>query len=171
VVTPLFTVTRSAHALAEILRERPEPCFRALDAAHSIPWIEYESITAMDLDAAGLADGLDRGGEFPALLAWHAQISIPDEGVRGRFALLVDVLPRLDPLHVRTWPSTRARVRSIEGCPTWLVVVLPDLALLDSVQRAFTHEPTLLPIVMDGQGKLLAKPTRTPPVLPSPLLL
>ncbi len=156
----------------EQLRAHPERCFRALDAAHDLPWIDYASIRPFELDPSKIRDGLDRANEHLPLLAWEAQVVFGDRNEhRERLLLLVDVLVRHDPRHALCWPSLRAQVRMTQGCPTWLAVALTHADQLEPLRRAFDHEPTLLPVVIDAEGALLAKPIKPPARPPMPLLV
>jgi hypothetical protein len=136
------------HRLLESFRTNPRPLFDTLAGVYDgIPPIDPASIRPRSLDASGRPN---------PPLSWDVEVQ---SARRRGFVLIADVATQFDVERVWLWPIWRTAARAELGCPAWLMVCVPDQAVADQILRAFDHERAALPLLIDPDAKLLAKPS------------
>jgi hypothetical protein len=135
------------HRLIESFRSTPRPLFDTLAGTYdAIPPIDLASIRPRPLDGEG---------PHPPL-TWEVEVK---SARRRGFVLIADVATEFDLERIWLWPIWRAAARADLGCPAWIMVCVPDPAVADQILRAFDHERAALPLLVDPDAKLLAKPS------------
>lgn len=136
------------HRLLESFRNNPRPLFATLAGTYDwIPDIDPASIRRREPDTEGYCN---------PPLTWEVEVSLHPQ--RG-FALIADVATHFDPQRVSLWPIWRTAARADIGCPAWVMVCVPDPAVADQILRAFDHERAALPLLINPDFELLAKPS------------